>query len=80
MTMLVSFLVRVIIVHFYKLAPVENVRVTNSSRFVIIKLTFAARVRYSLLWPEATTCERSKRDYLWLDVALVRYERRPQHF
>ena len=38
--------------------------VTRSSRFVILTQTFAAKGRHSLLWPEATTFERSQRVYM----------------
>ena len=54
-------------------------RVTRSSRFVILYLTFAAKGRHSSLWPEATTFERSHRDYLRPEAATVRYGLRPQH-
>ena len=37
------------------------IRVTRSSRIVILNLNFAAKGRHSLLWPEATTIERLQR-------------------
>ena len=53
--------------------------VTRSSQIVIQNLAFAAEGSHSLLWPEATTFERSQRAYLWPEAATVRCGHRPQH-
>ena len=40
--------------------------------------TFAAFGRHCLLWPKATTFERSQRPYLWSSAPKVRCGQRPQ--
>ena len=55
------------------------IRVTRSSRFFILKLTFVVGGRHSLLWPEVTTFERSHKGCLQNKEATVRCGQMPQY-
>ena len=61
-------------------------QLTSSARTVLpignilasLLATFAAFGRHCLLWPKATTFERSQRPYLWSSAPKVRCGQRPQ--
>ena len=66
----------------------EAIRVLRPSQFIVAKDSniweFTERLpmvkyRHSLLWPNATTFERSQRDYLQPKSATVPCDQRPHH-